>query len=148
MIHEASAIGRATAISVRIRSSLFEFLKVVIMGLFEAGVIVLFRPYKFLRVDWHTRETFHVGALFRQRVFHYAEIEARDDHVVPVIADSAQGYVEHGDDAVTKRLVTVQRDGAEELLALGVAGVVGAGVGLERGEIDPSADPRGDLIGT
>jgi len=43
-------------------------------------------------------------------------------------------------DAVAQRLVAVERDRAKKFLALGVAGVVRAGVGLLRGEIDLAAD--------
>ena len=42
--------------------------------------------------------------------------------------------------------MAVERDGAEEFLALGVAGIVRAGVGLLLGEIDLLADAARDFL--
>jgi hypothetical protein len=47
-----------------------------------------------------------------------------------MIADSAQGDVEHGHNALAERFVAVKRYGAKKFLAFGVAGIVGARVRL------------------
>src|ERR1017187_7613103 len=91
-------------------------------------------------MSWNPGETFHVGAVFRQRVFHDAEIEAGDDHVVPMVADSAQGHIQHGYNSMSERFMAIERYCAKELLALCITGVMRAGVRLERCQIDSLPD--------
>lgn len=85
-------------------------------------------PHKFLRVDWHTSETSYFGDIFCQSVFHHAEIEAGDDHVIPMIGNSAQGYIQYGYNPMSEGLMAIEYYCAEEFLALRITGVVSAGV--------------------
>ena len=99
-------------------------------------------------VDRQLRYSLDALAVFAQCVFHYTKIETGDYDIVPAIADAAQGYVEHGDNAIAERIVAVESDGTEELLAFCVTGVVSACVRFLSREIDLAADASGDLIGS
>jgi hypothetical protein len=101
-----------------------------------------------LHVDRKLGKRFDTRSVFAERILHYTKIEAGNDDVIPAIPDSSQCYIQHGDNAIAQRLVAVQRDGAKELLALCVSGVVSSRIRFLCGETDFAADAPGDLIGT
>jgi hypothetical protein len=53
-----------------------------------------------LHVDRHFGQRFDSRAVFAQSVLHHAEIEAGDHDVIPSVSDSAQRYVQHGDNLI------------------------------------------------
>jgi hypothetical protein len=53
-----------------------------------------------LHVDRHFGQRFDSRAVFAQSVLYHAEIEARDHDVIPSVTDSAQRYVQHGDNLI------------------------------------------------
>src|SRR3954463_2744375 len=83
-----------------------------------------------LRVDGYFGQSFDARPVLAESVLDDTEIEARDDDIIPVISDAAQGNVKHGDNLRSQWILAFQRDGAEEFLAFRISGIVRAGVGL------------------
>src|SRR5437870_159974 len=81
-------------------------------------------PHQRLHAPRHLVEILDAFAELAEGILDHHEIESGDDHVIPFAADAADGYIEHGHDLFAERLFRVERDGAVELLAFGVAGVV------------------------
>src|SRR5438477_8315999 len=98
-------------------------------------------------MDGEFRQSLNACSVFPQRVFDNAEVEAGNDDVVPAVSNAAQSDIEHGDNLIAERFVAVESDGAEELLAFGVTGIVRAGIGLLLSQVDLSADATGDFFG-
>src|SRR5947209_12242095 len=94
------------------------------------------RTDQFLDVDWHFGQGLDSRSIFPQGVFYHAEIETWGYDVIPMVTDSAQRYIQHGDDLIAQGFVAVQRERSKELLAFRIARVVCARVGLLCGEID------------
>src|SRR5581483_5094858 len=119
---------------------------------FHSPCTILWTWYRLSRADELLRpnrkfcQSFHARPVFPQGVFHYAKIEARNDDVVPAIANSTQRHIQHGHDLPAQRFVTVESDGPKEFLAFGIARVVRSRVGLLLGEIDVLANAPGDFL--
>jgi hypothetical protein len=77
--------------------------------------------HQFLRMDRHLGQGLDSRAVLAQSVLHHAEIESRDHDVIPVVPDSAQGYVQHSDNPIAQWFVAVERDGAKKFLAFRIA---------------------------
>jgi len=68
------------------------------------------------------------------------KVEAGNDYVVPSVADSTPRNIQHRDDLVAKRFLAIESDDAEHLAALGIPGIVRAGMRLLLGKVDPFID--------
>src|SRR5579864_1095547 len=84
--------------------------------------------HQLLCVDRQFGEGLNPRSILPQRIFHHAVVEARNDNIVPAVANAAKCNVQHGDDLIPEWLLAIEGDGPKEFLAFGVAGVVRAGV--------------------
>ena len=122
----------------------------------ESFCSTLFRSWRYgsvcvadqsLNIDRQVGHSFDSFSGFDESVFDHEIIESGDDHIVPMVADTAEGDVEHGDDIFTERIFGFEGDRTEKFLAFGISGVVGAGIGFEVFEVDFLADPGAHFVG-
>src|SRR5258706_13395496 len=88
-------------------------------------------PRQSLYVERQGAKVFNSFSKLAKSVFNNQIIQIWQNHIVPVIANASEGYIQHGYDLIPQWLGRIQRDCAEEFLAFCITGVVRASIRLE-----------------